>query len=160
AIELDAERDVRRLECLAIDVGEDEEAVSPLQSLECLSCVPEGWPIADRRAEACSLLVGAIHLPLRGHPSHGRRQHLRVRHRRSLSLLCGLLSSKYGKQLLTRWPVPNARQPGVKRSSNPGFPIDECAVAIERQRVELWSRGHVWRDGLTAWLRVYSKRGL
>ncbi len=143
AVEDDAELLVAAREGGAVDVGEDHQLVVALEVLQRGRAVGEGGPAADRLAELGRLAGARLDAPLVGQPAMHLGQDLRVELARRLGLARRLDRAEgFQEGVVVEVAAAMAVHPRAQLGEDAALPVDQRAVTVEGQRVELGDVGH------------------
>ena len=142
-VELDAELAVRRGDAVAMHVGQDDECVTPLEDAQGLRGIRERRPVRHRGAEGLVELDARLETEaLRDAPVHACEQ-LRIAQTGRGVLVLILESREGGERRGTgdrRAAVAHDQR--LQRVPDSALPVDQGAVAVERQDTKICQSGH------------------
>ena len=124
-----------------VDVRQDDQPEAPLEVPERRRGVREGRPVRHRGAERPREGRVRVDAPVAGDRGVDRGEDLGVGRARGARLLLVLAAPEGGDPLLRADRLPGgasgARGEGLEGGRDPGLPVDEGAVAVEGQGVEV-----------------------
>lgn len=133
-IKLDAQLGVAQLEFIAIDVRQNHQLVVLFQVAQRFNRVRERGPVLDGGTEFFTLLGNRLQAPLFSDTVVHRTQNVLVQGARRFSLLRRLVTAEHFQQLVVGEGFASASGKRFKCVDDAGFPVDQGAVAIKRQR--------------------------
>ena len=140
-IERDHHEVQRALETRAVYVRQHAQPVAPAQRMQRPRAVGKGRPLADGRPERGALFRRRRRAALARHSLHDLRQNLRIGEVRLRLLDSGFVAGEGGEQRLVAGAGPRrlrqARTPRPEGVRQPGLPVDQRAVTVERQDLEI-----------------------
>jgi hypothetical protein len=123
----------RRREQVVVDVGDDGEAVALPECAERRNGIVERPPVGKRLLEAAGLRRIGGKSQLRGEALHDAAQDDAVG-LVGARLLGRLARGIALEESLIAYVHPPSGEHGPERGEDPGFPVNECTVAVERDR--------------------------
>src|SRR6266576_5991131 len=136
-IELHLQLPIACLETLVVHVGEYEQLEILLQILQRSGRVFKRRPIPHRSPVLDTILVGRVHTPLLGKALVDDRQQVPISLRRSIVLLAVLVTRMRLKNLVAGQLAPHPTGEALQRLDHPALPVDQGAVAVEGECVEI-----------------------
>ena len=124
-------------EALPVHIRQHDQFVVPAEPGQRPGAVGEGGPVRDGAAERDHIGLDGRASEVRAHPHERPREHLRIGQAGRLGLLAGLVGGEafeHGAVFgLDAFPFG----PGAPCGENAGFPVDQRAVAVEAERIEV-----------------------
>ena len=137
AVERHAQPLVAAREAGPVDVRHDDQPVALGERGQRSRRVRERGPVRDRPTEPVGPGVGHRRAQLVAEPAEARRQHVRVQRARLGRLGVRLLVGVAGQQRLVVQLQPVLTRPRRQHRGDAGLPVDERAVAVERECLEV-----------------------
>ena len=141
-VELDPEPRVARRESRPVHVREDHEAVVLLEIAQGGGGVGEGGPLSDRIAEGTAELGIGLDPPVGRDRIVDAGEDLGIEGVRRLRLLLVLVAAEGGEPFAAVDPAPRPDREGLEGGADSGLPVDEGAVAVEGEGVEVGELDH------------------
>ena len=136
-VEIDAELFVAEREALVVDVRQDHEFKVPLQVLKRRGCVGECRPVADRPAVSRAIAPADRNAPFLGEAPINDREQVAIELGRRLDLLRGFMARVRLENFIPFERPRRLAGQGLQGFDHTRFPVDQRAVAIEGQGVEV-----------------------